>query len=279
MMQPVVRGAHTRPLPMGFPGRVPRLAPQGQRLSLSLPAVPPAVAPACMPSLAPAFPGHSRPRRDAHRGDRRRNRHPLDFGSRQNHGTARRGDRRGPRQRCPAHGRDSLKADFARYFRSTRWIFLKGSVKALWQEDQLEAEEAEFDIVNQEGWLKKGRLFVSGPHLYFSGDVIRKLRGDEYTFKNAKITACDGDEPAWSLSAESGEITIDGYARLRKADFRVGGRTAMYTPHLILPVKTRRQSGLLVPDTGYSSRREYTSTSPSTGPWTKPATSRFTKTS
>ncbi len=247
MMQSAVRGAYPRaPLPTGFFGNHLRLAPQGQWLLLLF-----LLFLLLSPLLLPATfaraetltvdTGQETAIPWTLEADRITGRH--DAAIIEAHGNV-----------ILRHGRDSLKADFARYFRSTRWIFLKGSVKALWQEDQLEAEEAEFDLVNQEGWLKKGRLFVSGPHLYFSGDVIRKLRGDEYKFKNAKITACDGDNPAWSLSAESGEITIDGYAKLRKASFRLGGRTAMYTPHLILPVKTRRQSGLLVPDTGYSSR-------------------------
>ena len=151
-------------------------------------------------------------------------------------------------------GGNSIKADFARYYQATGWVFLKGGVEVLWQGDRLAAEEAEFDLRNMVGWLKQGSIFVSGPHLYFSGDRIEKLAGDQYTFKNAKVTACDGDRPAWSLRADEGEITLDGYAVLHNTSLSVVDQAVAYTPFLVLPAKVTRQSGLLVPEYGMSSR-------------------------
>ncbi|MBG0777886.1 MAG: LPS-assembly protein LptD [Desulfovibrionaceae bacterium] len=151
-------------------------------------------------------------------------------------------------------GDDYLKADFARYFRKTNWVFLKGAVEADWRGDQLRAEQAEFDLTNMVGWLKKGSIFVANPHLYFSGDFIRKHWGDSYSFKNAKVTACDPESPAWSMEAREGDITLDGHVRLWSASFRIKDTPVLATPYLAIPIKTKRRTGLLFPEMGYSSK-------------------------
>jgi LPS-assembly protein len=118
--------------------------------------------------------------------------------------------------------------------------------------DEILAEEAEFDLRSRIGWLKQGRIFMAGPHVYVAGEHLTKHWGDVYTFKNAKITACDGAVPAWSLTAQEAVVEIDGYARLTRSSFQVNDRPVAYTPYFIFPVKTKRQTGLLRPEFGRS---------------------------
>ena len=64
-----------------------------------------------------------------------------------------------------ALGDDQLRADFARYYQSTGWVFLKGNVRAFWGGDFLQADEGEFDLNNMTGWLKNGKLFMAKPKI------------------------------------------------------------------------------------------------------------------
>lgn len=150
-------------------------------------------------------------------------------------------------------GSDYLKADFARYYTATNWIYLKGHVEARMGRDMLSATEAEFDVSARTGWLTNGSIFIAGPHMYVSGEKVDKLFGDRYVFQNAKVTACDGDLPAWSLSTDRAEIEIDGYAKLYHSTLNILDQPLAGSPFLVLPAKTTRQSGLLIPDFGYSS--------------------------
>ena len=149
-------------------------------------------------------------------------------------------------------GDEYLKADFARYYMATNWVFLKGNVIVKSKQDEILAEEAEFDLRSRVGWLKRGRIFMSGPHAYVAGDHINKHWGDVYTFTNAKITTCDGDTPAWSMTAEEAVVEVDGYARLSRSSFQVKDTPVAYTPYFIFPVKKDRQTGFLVPEYGRS---------------------------
>ncbi|MCH5276596.1 MAG: LPS-assembly protein LptD [Desulfovibrionaceae bacterium] len=150
-------------------------------------------------------------------------------------------------------GDDSLYADFARYFTTTDWVFVRGNVIVRMGRDELKASEAEFDLNSSTGWLKNGSVFMAGPHIYFAGEHVTKHWGDRYTFENAKVTACDGPEPAWSVAAQEAVVEIDGYATLSHSTLQVKDQGVIYTPYLVLPAKTTRQSGLLKPDYGYSS--------------------------
>ena len=159
-------------------------------------------------------------------------------------------------------GNDYLKADFARYYTATNWIFVQGNVEARMGRDMLNAKEAEFDLNTRTGWLKNGSIFIAGPHMYLSGDKVDKLLGDRYVFQNAKVTACDGDRPAWSLAANEVEVEIDGYAKLKHSTLNILDIPIMDAPYMILPAKTTRQSGLLLPDAGYSSLNGFFYTQP-----------------
>ncbi|MEG6505503.1 LPS-assembly protein LptD [Nitratidesulfovibrio sp. 1201_IL3209] len=151
-------------------------------------------------------------------------------------------------------GKDYLKADYIRYYSTTNWVYLKGNVEVHFGKDDIAAEEAEFDLRSRTGWLKNGRIFMGDPHAYFAGERIDKNWGDLYTFTNAKITVCDGDTPAWALTAEEAVVEIDGYARLWRSSFQVKDNDVAYSPYFVMPAKRTRQSGFLMPQYGISSR-------------------------
>lgn len=152
-------------------------------------------------------------------------------------------------------GDEYLKADFARYYAATNWVYLKGNVEILSGKDKIIASEAEFDLRNKTGWMKNGEIFMEGPHIYFAGERLTKKWGDYYMFENAQITACPPDSKAWSLNADQAVVEIDGYAQLFGSNFDVADTPIFYSPYLLMPAKKDRQSGFLLPEFGSSTER------------------------
>lgn len=144
-------------------------------------------------------------------------------------------------------GDNQLRADFARYYQSTGWVFLRGDIRAHWGGDFLQAEEAEFDLNTMTGWLKRGKLFMAKPHVYVEADRVARTNGDTYKFTNAKVTACDGEKPAWSVTTEEGDVELDGRVRLYHSAFRIKDVPVFYWPYMSLPGRKARQSGFLMP--------------------------------
>ncbi len=146
-----------------------------------------------------------------------------------------------------------LQADYARLYTDTNRLYLKGNISAYWDRDYLQGEEAELDLSSNVGWIKNGQVFIADEHIYFSGQMLEKTGEDTYSFIQGSVTSCDDDLPPWSIKSSRGKITVDGYASLWHPRFRVKDRSVLYSPYLIIPVKTERQSGFLIPDLGYES--------------------------
>lgn len=159
-------------------------------------------------------------------------------------------------------GEDYLKADFARLYTNTQWILLQGNVYAKLGADEVEAAEAEFDLTNSTGWLKDAKLFLAGPHMYFKSNEIYKKGESRYSLVKATATTCDGDVPLWKIDAKEADLEVDSYAHFYDVVFNVKEHGVLYTPYFVAPTKTTRQSGLLLPNYGYSSTQGYYYTQP-----------------
>lgn len=147
-----------------------------------------------------------------------------------------------------------LQADKARYYSSNGWVYLEGHVRGRWDDYEMYAEKAEFDLQSKRGKLTNGVIFARGPHVIIQGEHIEKTGTQTYTFHNAEITSCKGDRPAWSIRVDSGDLTMDGYATLWNPRFRVKNVPILYSPWATVPIKNDRESGLLFPEFGSSSR-------------------------
>lgn len=150
-------------------------------------------------------------------------------------------------------GDDYLKAEYARFYTNTQWILLQGNVFAKLGKDEVKATEAEFDLTNSTGWLLDASIFMADPHLYFNGREFHKEFGDHYIVNDVRLTACDGDLPAWSLTAGKADIIGDSYAYLSDTVLNVFNVGFFYVPYFMAPTKSTRQTGLLQPDFGLSS--------------------------
>lgn len=151
-------------------------------------------------------------------------------------------------------GDDYMQADFARYFHFSEWIYLRGNVRVRWDKYYLEAEEAEFDLRNRVGWLKRGRIITEDPHIYISSERIEKKGDLQYSFAEAEITACEDDPAAWSLKVSSATINQNDMATLWNPRLRVLDMPVLYFPYLAFSTKYTRESGLLYPEFGSSNR-------------------------
>ncbi len=141
-----------------------------------------------------------------------------------------------------------IQADYATYNKLTQKIYLEGHIKAKWDDDFLEADTADFHLAQRVGWMTNAQVFIEANHVSLTGETIHKTGNATYTFEQATMTSCDGIRPAWSLKASSGEVTVDGYARLWHPRLRIKDQPILYVPYFVVPVKTKRQSGFLLPD-------------------------------
>ena len=102
-------------------------------------------------------------------------------------------------------------------------------------------------------------------YLHIEGDKLSRIDGNDYAARNALFTPCRcsrDEKPAWAFRADSVDAQIGGYADLRNAVLEIKGIPVLYLPYLKLPLKDQRQSGFLMPVTGFQQVTGTTFTQP-----------------
>lgn len=151
-----------------------------------------------------------------------------------------------------------LKCDYAQVDHQTMIATARGNVEFVSAGDVLRGDELTVDLKTQTGEVQKGRLFLRKNNFYVTGDQIWKTGESTYRVQNGTLTSCEGEKVPWEIRAKELVVTIDGYGQAWDPTFRIKKFPVLYSPYAIFPAKNTRQSGLLMPEPGYSSRDGFT---------------------
>ena len=149
----------------------------------------------------------------------------------------------------------NLSADYVRFDQKNMKAFADGHVIMTVGQDILTGSSMEMDLDTETGTVYNGTIFLQENHFYIKGDKIQKVGKNSYAVDKASISTCDGDRPAWKITGRNLNVTVEGYGFVKHAALWAKKIPVLYTPFLIFPVKLKRQSGLLVPQFGYSDRK------------------------
>jgi LPS-assembly protein len=123
--------------------------------------------------------------------------------------------------------------------------------------DVLRGDRLTLNLATEQGAIDKGYLFIKKSNFHIRGSQIAKVGKDDYHLERGSFTSCDGDSPSWRFTAENLDVTLEEYATGRHALFYVRNVPLLYTPYIVFPVKRERQSGLLIPRVGSSSKKGF----------------------
>jgi LPS-assembly protein len=149
----------------------------------------------------------------------------------------------------------NLAADFVRFDHKTMEVFAVGHVNITAGEDILTGSSIEMDLEAETGTVYDGTIFLKANHFYIRGNKIQKVGKYSYTADKASITTCDGDMPAWRITARNLKVTLEGYGFAKHATLWAKKIPLLYAPFLAFPAKLKRQSGLLSPQIAFSDRK------------------------
>lgn len=120
--------------------------------------------------------------------------------------------------------------------------------------DVLTGDRLELNLDQETGVIHGGTVFLNKNHFYIHGERIEKTGKNTYLAEKGSLTSCDGDRPDWIISGRTLKVTIEGYGSATHAVFRARDVPVLYSPYLLFPAKTKRQTGLLIPDVSLSDR-------------------------
>jgi LPS-assembly protein len=133
---------------------------------------------------------------------------------------------------------------------------LTGQVALTDAQGRLLAESGSFNFDSETGSFKNAELTVEDGGYLAEAEQLARLSEYEYELTDAQLSTChcgDGTKP-WSIHSSRAHLTQEGYAHTYGSWLEFQGVPIFYSPYLAFPLKSERQSGLLTPDYGYSSR-------------------------
>ncbi len=141
-----------------------------------------------------------------------------------------------------------LAADYLWLDDTTKDIKARGNVVFVDKETTVESAELHFNLSTGIGAIFYGRVYND---LYtLKGQLIRRVGDEHYLTTEGEYTTCKDCPESWKLSARKVDLTVEGYAFMSSVFLQIKDVPALYLPYLIVPVKKKRQSGLLFPRMG-----------------------------
>ncbi len=159
-------------------------------------------------------------------------------------------------------GGATLTARRIDYFRQQNQLAASGEVRLKRDRDWFTGDRATFAVATTKGVIEQPAVFLKQPNLHLSGSRLERSSAIDYAVTDGYFTTCDGEEPSWRINAAAIDITLEEYASARHALFYLGKVPIFYFPYLILPIKTERQSGLLIPTIGNSTKKGFSFSQP-----------------
>lgn len=145
---------------------------------------------------------------------------------------------------------ESLSADFIVLDLNNRMIDAKGNCVYTALDTIIYSDEMHFSLDTGVGTIIGGR--VTNGRFMLVGERINKLGGGRFQTHRAEYTTCHDCSASWSLLGEDVEFEIEGYAYLTNVTGKIKDTPFMWLPYMVVPIKTRRQTGLLFPRFGTS---------------------------
>lgn len=133
-------------------------------------------------------------------------------------------------------------------------VIAEGDVLLVQGPSRLRGDRLDFDLAEKVGVVTNGKIDLEGGS-HIQGALLSKVGPHSFTLTDGRLTACEGEKPAWEFTMKKGRFTLEEYAHLSDATFHLGGVPLLYLPYLLWPVLRERASGFMIPALGYNSAR------------------------
>jgi len=159
-------------------------------------------------------------------------------------------------------GNRTLTSNWATFSGRTRIGAASGDVVYRDGRDLLTARFAQFGVDSLEGVVLGANLDLGERGLRVAAEELVRTGQDRYHLLNARFTACRCPDPderrPWEMVAATSDVELGGYGTSRNTTVEVLGVPVVWLPWIMYPVKTERQTGLLMPEFSLGGRNGFT---------------------
>lgn len=132
--------------------------------------------------------------------------------------------------------------------------FIEGNVKLTTPEVEIDSSRINLNIDTHFGTMEdaKGK---TKDGLFFSGKKIQRVSKDYFLIWKGTFTTCEEEDPAWIFKSSFASLKLDSLAWFRSVSLRLYDIPVAYLPIWASPTVSKRTTGFLGPDFGFSSTK------------------------
>jgi LPS-assembly protein len=183
-----------------------------------------------------------------------------------------------------AGGQTEISSDNLEYLSQTNSYHAKGSVRIVFENSTLSADEMlldnntsnavatgnvvyedseaiikadriELNLKTELGTVYNSYTFYKKQNFHVRADNVKKTGTRNFYLDKATLTSCDAEVPSWHFSGKDIKTTQHESLSAWDAKFYIKSVPVLYTPYFWAPITKERQTGLLFPSFGYSSKQ------------------------
>ena len=126
----------------------------------------------------------------------------------------------------------------------TMMVRIEGNVRVITKDMTLYGSHLEYNVATGAAVIKNARILTSEFNLV-ANQLIR-VNENEYLADNAEFTTCKDCAESWSVYGQLIRVHVGKYVQIKNGLFKVKGVNVIYLPYIVLPILTKRKSGLLM---------------------------------
>ncbi len=151
-----------------------------------------------------------------------------------------------------------LTADWLVFNGTTRTGVASGDVVIVDAQNTVRAQFVAVDLRSTVSVAMRGSMDSPLPGFAVRGEVIQRTGVDTFQIEGGTFSTCrcppETARRPWELETKDASVEVGGYAVAHDVWLKVFGVPLLYSPWLMYPVKTERQTGFLIPAFSQSSR-------------------------
>src|SRR5690606_35133690 len=94
--------------------------------------------------------------------------------------------------------------------------------------------------------IKNARILTSDFNLV--ANQLVRINENEYLAQEAEFTTCKDCAESWSVYGKEIRMKVGEYVQIKHGLAKIKGINVLYLPYILLPILTKRKTGLLFPN-------------------------------
>lgn len=141
--------------------------------------------------------------------------------------------------------KDTVYGELASLDQDTMTVKIEGNVRFITKDLTLYGSHIDYNLTTGAAHIKNARIVTSDFNLV-SNELVR-VNENEYIAKEAEFTTCKDCTESWAVYGKYIKVQVGKFVQIKHGLFKIKGVDVIYLPYLVLPLLSKRETGILIP--------------------------------